>query len=80
MDPFLGQIELFPYTFTPVGWALCNGQLLNVVQNQALFSILGATYGGDGRNTFALPNLQGTEPVPYMKYYIATEGLYPTRG
>lgn len=59
MDPFLGQISIVSFNFAPKGWALCNGQLLPIQQNQALFSILGTTYGGDGRVTFALPNLQG---------------------
>ena len=79
MDPFLGEIELFPYTFTPMGWLSCEGQTLNVIQNTALFSLIGNRYGGDGKTTFCLPNLLGTEPVPNMKYYIATMGYYPTR-
>src|SRR5713101_9735000 len=61
--PFLAQIEIFSFNFAPKGWALCNGQLLPINQNQALFSILGTTYGGDGRTTFGLPNLQGRSPV-----------------
>ena len=63
MDPFLGEIKIVGFGFAPRGWALCNGQLLPINQNQALFSILGTTYGGDGRVTFALPNLQGRAPV-----------------
>ena len=58
-DPFIGEIRLFGFNFAPQGWAQCNGQLLQISQNTALFSILGVTYGGDGRTTFALPNLQG---------------------
>ncbi|HIQ35269.1 MULTISPECIES: phage tail protein [Acinetobacter] len=58
-DPYLGEIILVPYTFVPQGWAACNGQLLSIAQYQALFSLLGTTYGGDGRTTFALPNLGG---------------------
>jgi microcystin-dependent protein len=57
--PFLGEIRLFTYNFAPEGWAFCNGQILPIDQNLALFSLLGTTYGGDGRTTFALPNLQG---------------------
>ncbi len=57
--PFLGQISIFSFNFAPKGWALCNGQILAISQNQALFSLLGTMYGGDGRQTFALPNLQG---------------------
>lgn len=63
MDPYLGQIMMFAGTFAPQGWAFCNGQLLAVQQNAALFSILGTTYGGNGTSTFALPNLQGRVPV-----------------
>jgi microcystin-dependent protein len=62
-DPFLAEIRLFPFGFAPTGWALCNGQLLPISQNTALFSLLGTTYGGDGRSTFALPNLQGSMPM-----------------
>ena len=62
-DPFLGEIRLFGGNFAPQGWALCNGQLLSISQNTALFSILGTTYGGDGIQTFALPNLQGRVPI-----------------
>ena len=61
--PFLGEIKIFSFGFAPKGWALCDGQLLPINQNQALFSILGTTYGGDGRVNFALPNLQGRVPV-----------------
>ena len=57
--PFLGEIRVSSFGFAPRGWALCNGQLLPINQNQALFSLLGTTYGGDGRVNFALPNLQG---------------------
>src|SRR5512135_2949103 len=62
-EPFLGEIRIFSFGFAPKGWALCNGQLLPINQNQALFSILGTTYGGDGRVNFALPNLGGRVPV-----------------
>jgi len=63
MDPFIGQIIMFGGNFAPRGWAFCNGQLLPVAQNSALFSILGSTYGGDGRTTFALPELRGRAPI-----------------
>jgi microcystin-dependent protein len=62
-EPFLGEIKVISWNFPPKGWAFCNGQLLPINQNQALFSILGTTYGGDGRTTFALPNLQGRSPL-----------------
>lgn len=58
-QPFLGEIRMFGGNFAPRGWALCNGQLISISQNTALFSILGTTYGGNGTTTFALPNLQG---------------------
>lgn len=61
--PFIGEIRLLSFSFAPKGWALCNGQLLPINQNQALFSILGTTYGGDGRTTFALPDLRGRTPL-----------------
>lgn len=63
MDPFIGQIIIFGGNFAPRGWAFCHGQLLLIAQNQALFSIIGTTYGGDGRTTFALPDLQGRAPI-----------------
>lgn len=59
MEPFIGQIQAFGFNFAPRGWAFCNGQLLAISQNTALFSLLGTTYGGDGRTTFALPDLRG---------------------
>src|SRR3954464_3812922 len=61
--PFLGEIKIIAWNFPPKGWAICNGQLLPINQNQALFALLGTMYGGDGRTTFALPNLQGRGPV-----------------
>ena len=63
MDPFLAEIRIFPFNFAPKGWAFCNGQLLPISQNTALFSLLGTTYGGDGKSTFALPDLQGRVPM-----------------
>src|SRR5262249_25226171 len=62
-EPFLGEIKIISWNFPPKGWTFCNGQLLPINQNQALFAILGTTYGGDGRQTFGLPNLQGRTPV-----------------
>ncbi len=63
MEPFLGQITLFPFSFAPTGWALCEGQLLSISQNTALFSLLGTYYGGNGVSTFALPDLRGRVPI-----------------
>ncbi|MGJ7031952.1 phage tail protein [Niabella hirudinis] len=65
MEPFLGMIAMFGFNFAPRGWAFCNGQLLPIAQNTALFALLGTTYGGDGRVTFGLPNLQGRTPVGF---------------
>jgi len=64
-DPWLGEIALVAFNFAPQGWAFCNGQLLSIAQNTALFSLLGTTYGGDGQTTFALPNLQSRVPVHF---------------
>lgn len=62
-EPFLSEIKIISWNFPPKGWAFCNGQLLPINQNQALFALLGTTYGGDGRVNFALPNLQGRVPI-----------------
>src|SRR5439155_18684367 len=62
-EPFLSEIRIMSFNFAPKGWALCNGQLLPINQNQALFSLLGTTFGGDGRVNFALPDLQGRVPI-----------------
>jgi microcystin-dependent protein len=62
-EPFLGEIRMFSFNFAPQGWAMCNGQILAINQNQALFSILGTTYGGDGVTNFQLPDLQGAVPM-----------------
>ena len=80
MDFYLGQVILFAGNFVPTGWMACNGQLVSIQQNQALFSLLGTTYGGDGRQTFGLPRLaspadEGDAPA----YLICVQGLYPSR-
>src|SRR6202521_5068246 len=62
-NPFVAEIRIFPFNFAPRGWAFCDGQLLPISQNTALFSLLGTTYGGDGKSTFALPDLQGSVPM-----------------
>lgn len=62
-EPFLAEVKMVGFTFAPRGWALCDGQLLPISQNQSLYSLLGTTYGGDGRTTFALPDLRGRTPV-----------------
>ena len=62
-DPFVAEIRIFPFNFAPKGWAFCNGQILPISQNTALFSLLGTTYGGNGQSTFALPDMQGNAPM-----------------
>ncbi len=62
-EPYMSEIRIFSFGFAPKGWAMCSGQLLPIQQNQALYSLLGTTYGGDGRTNFALPNLQGRIPI-----------------
>lgn len=62
-DPFVAEIRIFGFNFAPKGWAFCNGQLMPISQNTALFSLLGTTYGGDGKSTFALPDMQGNSPM-----------------
>lgn len=62
-DPFVAEIRIFPFNFAPRGWAFCDGQLLPLAQNTALFSLLGTTYGGNGKSNFALPDLQGRAPM-----------------
>jgi microcystin-dependent protein len=62
-DPFIAEIRIFPFGFAPKGWALCDGQIMPISQNTSLFSLLGTTYGGDGKSTFALPDLQGSAPM-----------------
>jgi microcystin-dependent protein len=64
-EPFLSEIRIFSFNFPPKGWAFCNGQFLPINQNQALFALLGTTYGGNGQTTFALPNLQGQVPISF---------------
>lgn len=77
-DQFVGEIRIFAGNFAPVGWALCNGQLLSISQNTALFSLLGTNYGGDGKSTFGLPDLQGRAPLffgsgPGLSSYVQGE-------
>lgn len=94
LEPFVGEICQYPYNFSPKDWAPCHGQLLSIVSNAALFSLLGTTFGGDDRTTFALPDLRPRdakgnvlqlkvgdmyEDKPYMDYYIALNGIYPPR-
>jgi microcystin-dependent protein len=72
-DQFLAEIRVFPFNFAPTGWALCDGQLLPISQNTALFSLLGTTYGGDGRVNFALPELRGRVPISQSNGFVLGE-------
>src|SRR6476659_7582144 len=77
-EPFLGEIRMVGFNFAPQGWALCNGQILSIAQNTALFSLLGTTYGGNGTQTFGLPNLQSRVPMhwgqgPGLSNYVIGE-------
>ncbi len=71
--PYVGEIRMFAGTFAPAGWAFCNGQLLAISQNDALFNLIGTTYGGDGQNTFALPNLQSRIPMHVGNGHVLAE-------
>ena len=66
-EPFVAEIRMFGFNFAPSGWALCDGQLMPISQNTALFSLLGTTYGGDGSSTFALPDLQDRSPTTFRR-------------
>ncbi len=80
MDPFIGEIRLVGFSFAPPGWALCDGQDIAIAQNTALFSLLGTTYGGDGKQTFKLPKLPHTHSSTSSgTHIIALQGLYPAR-
>ncbi len=75
MDPFVAEIRMFPFTFPPKGWAFCEGQLLPLSQNTALFSLLGTIYGGDGKSTFGLPDMAGNVPVhPGTGFFLGQMG------
>lgn len=69
MDPFLGEIKIVSFDFAPMGWATCDGQLMSISQNSALFSLLGTTYGGNGTTTFGLPDLRGRVPIHFNVTY-----------
>jgi microcystin-dependent protein len=82
MEPFLGEIRLFPYNFLPSGWAACDGSVLPISQNTALFSLLGTSFGGDGQTNFAIPDLRQQVPLSaggQGGYFIALQGVYPSR-
>jgi len=76
MEPLLGQIQIFPFNFAPRGWVQCAGQIVPIVDNTALFSLIGNKFGGDGKTNFALPNYQGQAPGG-SNYFIAMQGMFP---
>ena len=76
MDAYIGTIELFAFNYAPVYWVLCDGATLSTSTYPNLYKLIKTTYGGD-EDSYQLPNLLGTEPYPYMKYYISTVGEYP---
>ncbi len=73
-NPYVGEIRLFAGNFAPVGWALCNGQLLPIAENDVLFALIGTTYGGDGQATFALPDLRGRIPIHQAASHLIGQG------
>ncbi len=81
MDLFIGEIRLLPYSFAPKDWAACDGTVLPIEPNVALFSLLGNSFGGDGQTNFALPDLRAHVPSGLVQggYFIATQGVYPQR-
>jgi microcystin-dependent protein len=79
MEPLMGQIQGFAFAWAPVGWMTCQGQLLQIAENSALFSLLGTEYGGDGRTTFGLPDLTEQSKSDGVNYCIAVMGVYPSR-
>ena len=81
MEPFLGEVSLFPYEFDVEGWARCEGQVLPIKDRTALFSLLGTRFGGDGRSNFGLPKMAplATSEGAALAYFIAIEGMYPRR-
>ncbi|WXR62751.1 tail fiber protein [Peptostreptococcaceae bacterium AGR-M142] len=76
---YIGDIQLFPFYFTPRNWAECSGQLMEIQSNPTLYSLLGNKFGGNGNTTFALPNLEDASPISGMHYCISMQGTYPPR-
>jgi microcystin-dependent protein len=76
VEPFLGEVRLVGFGFAPPGWALCEGQLLEISENDTLFQLIGSRFGGDGESTFALPDLRG-QPEAGLNYVIALTGIFP---
>lgn len=76
---FIGDIELFPFNYAPAKWEKCEGQIMTIQSNPTLYSLIGDRFGGDGRTTFALPNLKDASPISGMHYCISMQGNYPPR-
>jgi len=79
MDYYLGDVILFALNYEPEGFMLCDGRILQITQNQALFALLGIQFGGNGSSTFALPDLRNASPINGVSYYMVTQGVYPMR-
>jgi len=79
MDDFIGAIKLYPFNYIPRGLLLCDGQLVSIAGNNALFALLGTQFGGDGKSTFAVPDLRKASPAPGLRYMIHTVGEFPSR-
>lgn len=79
MEPFIGQIQLFPYSFVPNQWSICDGSSIDIAHNQVLYALIGTTFGGDGTTTYNLPDLRGKEPAEGLTYCIAMVGMFPSR-
>ena len=79
MEPLIGQIQAFGFNYAPDGWAVCEGQTMPIAENEPLFSLLGTTYGGDGRTSFALPDLRQASARDNVHFCIALNGGYPSR-
>ena len=79
MEAFIGTVQLFAFSYAPAGWYACDGAVLPIAVNQALFALIGTTYGGDGVSTFALPDLRGKAPLDGLGYYLCANGIWPPR-
>jgi len=83
MEPIIGELRLFAFSYAPVGWLPCQGQVLNIVDNEVMFNLLGTTFGGSGSSTYALPDLRSHSPLGTVQgpigYCICVDGVYPQR-
>lgn len=79
METFIGAIVLFPFHYDPAGWVECDGRMLSTTVNHSLYNVIGNAYGGDGNDTFAVPDLRAKVPIEGMRYCIAVQGTFPPR-